>query len=82
MIFILSETPPTKEGYYWALIPARTFLGKPETPAKWEPVEWDGGTIWIMGSDVPAVDDWVKKWKWGPLIYPPLMPTSSTGEAT
>lgn len=74
MIFIMSNTPPKEDGYYWALLPARSFLGNPETPVKWEPVEMDGGTIWIMGSDVPAVEDWVELWKWGPKLQLPVSP--------
>lgn len=79
MIFLLRHKPPTENGYYWALIPPKSFLGK-EEPAKWEPVEIDGKTIWIMGDDVPAQWDWVEDWKWGPRIYPPLKPSNSTGE--
>jgi len=72
-LFVLSNTPPRKDGYYWALIPPKSFLGK-EEPAKWEPVEMDGGTIWIVGSDIPALSDWVRDWKWGPQLDMPISP--------
>ena len=74
MIFILSDTPPKEDGYYWALIPPKSFLGE-EQPAKWEPVEMDGGTIWIVGSDVPALRSGLDEgWKWGPKIELPISP--------
>lgn len=74
MIFILSTTPPTKPGFYWALV-----AGDHGKDATWQPVEIeDSTTIWIVGSDVPAYVDWVKRWKWGPRLEPPGGPVRET----